>query len=349
MFCGNCGRQVPDTAIYCGGCGQAVAAPASDVPSTLTAPPAEPTTEAVWIDTVDENNDAYDVPVVEHQWVDTHSGRSRRRRLIPALVVAAAVVAGATAYVVVSREDDPAPEDVAAETEATTTSTTSEPTTTSPPAPDTMPAVVGKSLAAATTVLNAADIPFDVEERESIQPPGTVMDQTPAAGSPLPARAQLVVAKRAAPLSASSRLRLNGFGGVEVGMTVPEAERAAGRTLVVHDQLGNGCMEAEPVGLSGVSFMVVESRIVRIDIFEGPYATQSGIRVGASESAVRSTYGGQIETTSHPYDESGHYLIFRPKDSAQQKFLLIFETDGNRVLRFRSGERDPVGWIEGCA
>lgn len=152
-------------------------------------------------------------------------------------------------------------------------------------------------------------------------------------------------------LTSTDRLGVNGIGPVVVGMSVEQAAAASGSEISLSASAGSGdCRTGTPAnGPTGLSFMVINRRIVRIDVGSGRISTQSGIHIGSSEQEVMQTYPGQITTEPHPYDASGHYLIYTPRDPALRAFLIIFETDGAKVTSFRSGEADAVRAQEGCA
>jgi len=156
-------------------------------------------------------------------------------------------------------------------------------------------------------------------------------------------------------LDDSSKLSLRGLGPVEGGMSLAEAEEAAGVPLTYEvSPAGFGdCGYASPppgLGLDEVSFMVLDGRIARADVYGPPIATVSGVRVGDPESAVMAVYGDQIRVEPHPYAyPNGHYMIVEPTSDADSGYRLIFETDGTVVTRMRSGLADAVDLIEGCA
>ncbi|MGI8519721.1 MAG: serine/threonine protein kinase [Actinomycetota bacterium] len=152
-----------------------------------------------------------------------------------------------------------------------------------------------------------------------------------------------------APLSSESRLRLDGIARITVGMTLEEASEAAGMTISLPaGTVSRGCGYAQPESeVKGLSFMVQGKRIVRVNVSEGYINTLSGVGIGTSEDIVMKTYPGQLEVREHPYDPSGHYLVYEPEE--QTELSLIFETDGRQVTSFRSGRRDAVGYIEGCS
>lgn len=149
-----------------------------------------------------------------------------------------------------------------------------------------------------------------------------------------------------------SDLTLTGLGPIRVGMSLSEASESSKRELFITDSFhGGSCAYAEADGgPAGLRFMLLDGRIARVEVHEGSITTASGIGIGSSEQEVLSTYAGQIDVEPHPYEGSAgwNYLRYVPQDAADRQFSLIFETDGSRVLSFRSGEAEAVSYIEGC-
>lgn len=163
-------------------------------------------------------------------------------------------------------------------------------------------------------------------------------------------------------LTAKSPVRLDGIGPVVMGMTLAEATAAVGRRVAVDpnsliagddtDLCGSALVEGGPEGLS---FMVNrdrpggEWRIVRLDVSDGgTIATGGGIRVGSTEEDVRRVYGKDVRTEPHAYTgPKGHYMVLDVDGPGGMK--LLFETDGTKVLTYRSGLEGAVEAIEGCA
>ena len=92
--------------------------------------------------------------------------------------------------------------------------------------------------------------------------------------------------------------------------------------------------------------MVQSGRVTRADVTKRNIATASGIRVGDSEALVMKVYGRKLKVEPHAYTgPEGHYLtVYSPEG----RYGLRFETDGRKVTGFYAGERDAVGYIEGC-
>lgn len=140
----------------------------------------------------------------------------------------------------------------------------------------------------------------------------------------------------------------DGFGPVKVGMTLPQASEALGvRVTRGAGYEGDGCYYASPEkGYEGVAFMMSGSRVVRIDVRSGRYATDRGARVGDSEARIKRLYGGEYKVSRHKYFEAGRYIEVAAKGG---RYLLIFETNGGRVTSYRVGRPEQVGYVEGCS
>jgi hypothetical protein len=152
-------------------------------------------------------------------------------------------------------------------------------------------------------------------------------------------------------LNSTTKTQLNGIGNVRVGMTVKEASQAAGIELVpFQGQTDKACGYVHPKrGWKDVAMMVAQDRIVRIDIYGGSsIKTLKGAGNGDSEARIKSLYPGRIKVSPHPYTK-GHYLTFVPADKADRQYMMIFETDGRKVVQYRVGKSGDVQAIEGCS
>lgn len=144
-------------------------------------------------------------------------------------------------------------------------------------------------------------------------------------------------------------VRLDGIGPLRAGMTLAEAATALGGRLEALRDTMDGCGFTSIRGApSGLSLMVVEGRVERVDVDSVDVATDRGARVGDAESRVLELYSGEIRVEPHPYEgPEGHNLVVaKPGDTTR---VLIFETDGKRVTRYRAGRRPVAEWIEGCS
>ena len=179
--------------------------------------------------------------------------------------------------------------------------------------------------------------------RAADEPVATTVVPTPPPPAPPPER-----------LTSASRLRLDGIGPIQVGMTLEDASAAAGVPVRVDPRtdLGRGCAHAKAEGgPEGLSFMVVNGRIVRIEVFgNSAILTLSGVGAGSTVDEVLATYPNRIRVQPNPYTGhlGGRDLVYLT-DEGSSHLGLMFETDGQRVRTFRSGFLGAVMAPEGCS
>lgn len=154
----------------------------------------------------------------------------------------------------------------------------------------------------------------------------------------------------AGPITVTTPVRVDGVGPLKVGMTLAEAEKAAGAQLVFDhpEEPVNQCTFARlKGGPADLGFMLMNRVVVRADVFEGGIKTAEGAGIGTSEDEVKRLYANaKIEVSNHAYVE-GHYLEVTMPGFANLRY--IFETDGKKVTAFRAGRLPEVGFVEGCA
>ena len=234
----------------------------------------------------------------------------------------------------------------------TTAGRSSGPSTTTAPTVA-VPSVIGGTADSAEAKLRGAGFEVKVVERFGDEPAGKVVDQTPPGGEELEpgSGVSLVVSKGPAqePLTEETALTTTGLGRVRVGMTEAEAEAATGDELYAENESPTeGCSYLKVRGLSGVSFMLADDEIARVDVSEQGVMTKSGIGIGSSSEMVARAYGDRVEATEHEYNPSGEYLTFVPNDPSDST-RIVFETSDEQVSYMRAGRKPEVELIEGCA
>ncbi|MGY9074546.1 MAG: hypothetical protein ACKVHU_16550 [Acidimicrobiales bacterium] len=152
-------------------------------------------------------------------------------------------------------------------------------------------------------------------------------------------------------LTNSAKISTAGLGPVRIGMTVKEAERLTGVTLVADEIGDNSCRYHVPDrGVTGVGFMVADGEVVRVDVWEGAISTLSGIGIGSTADEITELFGTKLETQTHPYDPDGQYLVLVPVDKGDADKRVIWEIDAEGlVTAFRAGRVPYVEFIEGCS
>jgi hypothetical protein len=209
------------------------------------------------------------------------------------------------------------------------------------------------------------------------EPPSETPSETPSESeepseAPTASEEPPPAAKTEAPpeerLTADTPIDLYGIGPIEAGMTLGEAERAAGVDLVPtgFDDFEGRCYYAYAEGLrEDFSFLVTaplsggervpldrpEDGIIRrvsaTKYDESPAQTLSGVAIGDTEEEVYDTYAGQITSEPHVYVEGGHYLTYTPRNPADQDYKVVFFTDGSVVEEIHAGDVGYAGAVEG--
>lgn len=150
--------------------------------------------------------------------------------------------------------------------------------------------------------------------------------------------------------SAGLELELRGLGPVRVGMTVAEAAGALGRPLEPVTAPTDECTFYAPAsGFDGLSFLVADGAVARVDVTDGPTATAEGMAIGQSEADAQRRYGDRLRESPHDFALGGHYLTLVPTDPGDAGFRLVAETDGVKVTSMRAGRLPEVELTEGCS
>ena len=131
-------------------------------------------------------------------------------------------------------------------------------------------------------------------------------------------------------------------------MTPAELKSAFGDSLAVPAKLA-GCDYLRPKNNpQGVSFMMDRGKLARVDIRNNTsIKTVEGAGIGDTELQIKALYPGQLTIQPHKYTD-GHYLVIKPTGSPADE-RIVFETDGRKVLEFRSGRTPAVEYVEGCS
>ena len=140
-----------------------------------------------------------------------------------------------------------------------------------------------------------------------------------------------------------------GIGRVRTGITVAALGETLGTEITPVYDFNPSCTHVKPAALpSGVALMIVSDTVARVEVTSGDVKTAEGAGIGDAESDVVALYQGRNEVQPHKYTgPEGHYVVVTPAgDSLHQ---IIFETDGQKVLRYRAGRVPAVQLVEGCA
>ena len=145
-----------------------------------------------------------------------------------------------------------------------------------------------------------------------------------------------------------------GFGPINLGMTLKEASKALGRNLMKPD---NGNMSNEECMSANIGFerrgynswlgdfrVLLTKRIVkRVDIYAREIRLNTGIGVGSSIVKVSSAYPDLETYISHYSEKSGRVSI-----STNVKVNFVFDSN-SKVEAYWIGFEPEFSYIEGCA
>ena len=152
------------------------------------------------------------------------------------------------------------------------------------------------------------------------------------------------------PTLINSPLTINSIGPVRIGMTLAQAEKAAGIPFSKPDLGDNGCGYSKAQGIENLLFMVRDNQIARIDVVRNStIKTPNGAGIGDTRAKIQERYPRLIEVTPHKYVQGGHYLTYTPPNASDRNYSIVFETNEKDIVtRFRSGKLPEVTWVEGC-
>ena len=217
---------------------------------------------------------------------------------------------------------------------------------TGPQAP-TVVAVPSTPVALGTTAEPAATEADDAES--TLVAVTTTSSTVPAATIPpkpigtLPPISDLGVAT----LDTTSSVSTVGIDRIMFGMTVHDAQVAAGSRFTPVTPIGHCYLVTPDDGQAGLTFWVVAGTVERVDVDTRTITTRSGAGIGNTEDRIREMFGERIHTTPLP-DGSGNLLAYVPKDVADATYRVMFLTNGVQVIRLWAGRLPWAEELGGC-
>ncbi len=208
--------------------------------------------------------------------------------------------------------------------------------------------VVAAALMACTTEAskNSADSSVTGSANTQASPAVAAPNPAPPLAATTPVAPPPVAPASDTPPSADNLVvTADGIGLAKAGMPVAEANAELGGILAIpakFDECDYVRPKSEP---KNVAFMVEKGRIARVEIRPGSnLATAEGAKIGDTEARIKTLYPG-IEVRPSKYG-SGHTLVVTPKTDSNNR--IVFETDGKKVVSYRSGKMPAVEYVEGC-
>jgi hypothetical protein len=155
----------------------------------------------------------------------------------------------------------------------------------------------------------------------------------------------------APPVNAASRLNVDRFGPLELGMTFGGAQWATRTRLDRHDLFNPPCQTFGTRGLNTAFFGLTTNGIIRRLVITGaPLATAQGLRIGDTEARAIAVYGRPDRRQPAPFIPGGEDLIYRTTtDSDPPRRRVIMTDQDDLVVEVSVGFRPEVDFDEGCA
>ena len=142
-------------------------------------------------------------------------------------------------------------------------------------------------------------------------------------------------------------VRFDGTGPIKVGMSLSELNTALHESFSMpQDNEEQGCFYVSPAKHPGISFMLEDGHVARVDVQRRGISTSKGIKIGDSEVRAVQVYGNRLKVEPHAYTApEGHYLTVLSPD---RRYGIRFETDKGKIVNFYAGRREAIAYIEGC-
>jgi hypothetical protein len=106
------------------------------------------------------------------------------------------------------------------------------------------------------------------------------------------------------------------------------------------------CYSVDSPKHPGVSFMLENAHITRVDVDGSAMATAEGIRVGDTEARVKQVYGSRLKVEPNAYSGSADPVL--TMRSADGRYGIRFITKKRKVRLIYAGRWQSIQYIEGC-
>lgn len=148
-------------------------------------------------------------------------------------------------------------------------------------------------------------------------------------------------------------VRSDVYGRLPLGILLTQANTVLGDSLPVDYAKLDLCqMVRSPMLPTGLRFLVERDsvgaplRIDRVDVDSGSTQTAEGAAIGDTEARIHQLYGNRVKVQPHKYVPTGHYLVIDATTDTLHR--LVFETDGEKVVKFRAGRKPAIDYVESC-
>lgn len=179
--------------------------------------------------------------------------------------------------------------------------------------------------------------------------PGETLDEGDFTLPPTPQTAAANAAAQAQAVDACGPVTADGFCGVKFGMAVADARKAYPGKLETLSGDGaaidpQACFELfGNTPIKGVSFIVEQSKIGRVDFLEEGPKSIDGFGVGSDGAAIRAKYGAELQEHPNKYEPEVADLTIDMAPGRQ-----VFEIQDGKVRAWRAGIAPTIDYVERC-
>lgn len=153
--------------------------------------------------------------------------------------------------------------------------------------------------------------------------------------------------KRTTPsVSSANPVTLSGVGPVKVGASLWDSLQGL-EELALGDDSAECSMVKLQSAECGLSVMLQQGRVARVDVDQGQYRTAEGFGIGTTEAELRKFYGARLKSEPNKYTEGVLDMSVDGTVNGQRRSVL-FVVAGGKVENFRAGEAAAVGLVEHC-
>jgi hypothetical protein len=148
--------------------------------------------------------------------------------------------------------------------------------------------------------------------------------------------------------ASAHRISFQGFGPINVGMTIEQAERASGQSFGRGEPRGS-CTRYRPLGAAdGISWLVQEGTVRLVELRNNrSIRTQEGIHIGSTSAAVLTAYR---RFPTEKIDHDGRLIVYVTNTPGRDgNRALLFTIVGGQVISIEAGDFSSMGLIERCS
>jgi hypothetical protein len=138
-----------------------------------------------------------------------------------------------------------------------------------------------------------------------------------------------------------ARISHSGLGAIKLGMTERQIERAAKRPITLSSARGSDCALATLAPKTQGLF--TNRRLRRIYVQTRRFATENGIRVGATEKRVLAAYPDMLARVPQKFANEDNLVL--SKDNRR----LVFSLAGGKISEISTGRTPEINLVERCS